>query len=326
MLQSSEKDTGSTNYLSMLAKEYFIAEEEIQYFVDRNNIQIRNEKKCLQELLPFIEQQSHRSFKALGKSEAQFEYEEKKIAIYRDDAISFLKKLPSNSIDIIATDPAYAGMNNKLKLGKGRIVGQYAEKGSTEGKWFKEFEDSEENYIDFLTECKRVLKESTGHIYIMFDSYSLLSLGNVVRKFFDVKNLITWDKVNIGMGHYYRRRHEYILFATNGNTRKIRNRSFPDVWRFKRIHNLSYPTQKPVEVFQAMIYASSEDGFTVCDPFLGSGSSAIAAIKNNCNFIGCDISEKSIEVSDSRIGNFLLNRTDNLQPKSAAIEEKVFWE
>ncbi len=50
----------------------------------------------------------------------------------------------------------------------------------------------------------------------MFDSYSLLSLGNIVRNFFDVKNIITWDKVNIGMGHYYRKRHEYIIFATNG--------------------------------------------------------------------------------------------------------------
>jgi len=161
----------------------------------------------------------------------------------------------------------------------------------------------------------------------MFDSFSLLSLGKVVRDFFDVKNLITWDKVNIGMGHYYRRRHEYILFATNGNTRKIRNRTIPDVWRFKRIHNLKYPTQKPVEVFQAMIHASCADGYTVCDPFMGSGSSAIASIKNNCNFIGCDISLKSIEVTSNRIENYLSHKVDMLQSNSAALaEDKVFWE
>jgi site-specific DNA-methyltransferase (adenine-specific) len=160
----------------------------------------------------------------------------------------------------------------------------------------------------------------------MFDSYSLLSLGNIVRSYFDVKNLITWDKVNIGMGHYFRGRHEYIIFATNGNTRKIKNRKFPDVWRFKRIHNSAYPTQKPVEVFQAMIYASAEDGFTVCDPFLGSGSSAIAAIKNNCHFIGCDISEKSISISTNRINEFINSSIDILQKKSMAVEENVFWE
>jgi site-specific DNA-methyltransferase (adenine-specific) len=188
------------------------------------------------------------------------------------------------------------------------------------------FEDSEENYSLFLTECQRVLKKSTGHIYIMFDSFSLLTLGNIVRNYFDVKNLITWDKVNIGMGHYFRRRHEYIIFATNGNTRKIRNRKFPDIWRFKRIHNSKYPTQKPVEVFQAMIHASSENDYIVCDPFTGSASSAIAAIKNNCKFIGCDISEKSIETSKERISNYLSSGKDILQTKSSSVEENIFWE
>lgn len=249
-----------------------------------------------------------------------------KVSIYQDDAISFLKKLPSQSVDLIVTDPAYSGMNNKLKLGKGRIVGQYSQKGDKESKWFSEFEDSEENYIEFLSQCKRVLKKSTGHIYIMFDSYSLLTLGSIVRNYFDIKNLITWDKVNIGMGHYYRRRHEYIIFATNNNNRKIKNRKFPDVWRFKRVHNSAYPTQKPVEVFQAMIHASAEADFTVCDPFLGSGSSAIAAIKNSCNFIGCDISNKSIEVASSRISAYIDSGKDIMQKKSASVEENIFWE
>ncbi|HUH43483.1 MAG TPA: site-specific DNA-methyltransferase [Sulfurimonas sp.] len=252
--------------------------------------------------------------------------DKKSIKIYKDDVISFLQKLPTDSVDVIVTDPAYSGMNNKLKLGAGRIVGTYKDKGKDSSRWFSEFEDTQENYILFLTECKRVLKKDTGHIYIMFDSYSLLSLGAIVRDYFDVKNLITWDKVNLGMGHYFRRRHEYIVFATNGNTRKIKHRSFPDVWRFKRIHNAKYPTQKPVEVFQAMIHASSEENFTICDPFLGSGSSAIASIKNNCNFIGCDVSDKSLEISSKRIEDYIKTNKDILQPKSSSVEEKVFWE
>lgn len=264
----------------------------------------------------------------LKNSPKVFKFNNKKniVSVYQNDVISFLEGLPSNSIDLIVTDPAYSGMNNKLKLGKGRIVGRYSDKGGEDGKWFQEFEDTDENYSKFLTECKRVLKHSTGHIYIMFDSYSLLSLGNIVRSYFDVKNLITWDKVNIGMGHYFRRRHEYIIFATNGNTRKIRNRKFPDVWRFKRIHNSMYPTQKPVELFQSMIYASTEEDFTVCDPFLGSGSSAIAAIKNNCNFIGCDISDKSLEISTQRIDKYIKDGIDILQKKSTAVDENIFWE
>lgn len=250
-----------------------------------------------------------------------------KIHLEQDDCFHFLSKLEAGSVDVIVTDPAYSGMNNKLKLGRGRIVGKYADKGTDNGKWFSEFHDTEENYAKFLSECKRVLNKKTGHIYIMFDSFSLLSLGHIVRQYFDVKNIITWDKVNLGMGHYFRRRHEFILFATTGNNRKIKNRKFPDVWRFKRIHNAKYPTQKPVEVFQAMIFASTEPGFTVCDPFVGSGSSAIAAIKNKCNFIGCDISTKSIETTTKRINQFLEDGTDILQKnKQSQFEELAFWE
>jgi site-specific DNA-methyltransferase (adenine-specific) len=256
-----------------------------------------------------------------------FNYSKYSVGIKQDDCIDFLRQIPNQSVDVIVTDPAYSGMNNKLMLGKGRIVGKYKDKGSDTGKWFQEFQDSEENYSRFLTECKRILKVNTGHIYIMFDSYSLLSLGHLVRDFFNVKNLITWDKVNMGMGHYFRRRHEYIIFSTNGNNRKIRTRNIPDVWQFKRIHNAKYVTQKPIELFQAMIFASAEEGFTICDPFMGSGSSAIAAIKNKCNFIGCDISFKAIDMSSSRISNFLNNGVDIYQLKpSFSKEQTVFWE
>lgn len=316
--------------LDEIINNYKVAKEPLVEYLTSQSIDILNDgsipKKHYQTVLSFIENQDNRIEKALNGQNLGYFSPDQRVKIYKDDAISFLKKLPSNSVDIIATDPAYSGMNNKLQLGKGRIVGKYSDKGTEDGKWFGEFEDSEENYSLFLTECQRVLKKSTGHIYIMFDSYSLLTLGNIVRNYFEVKNLITWDKVNIGMGHYFRRRHEYIIFATNGNTRKIRNRKFPDVWRFKRIHNSKYPTQKPVEVFQAMIHASSEKDFTVCDPFTGSASSAIAAIKNNCKFVGCDISEKSIEISQERISKFLLKGKDILQPKSSSVEENIFWE
>lgn len=322
------------NYLTtgQIVENFFIKEEQLNEYLASKNIIVSNKgiinPKHNQMIISFIESiKDERVENALKTEKEFFKTENNMVSIYQDDSIEFLSKLPSNSIDLIITDPAYSGMNNKLKLGKGRIVGKYNEKGSKEGKWFTEFEDTEENYNKFLFQCKRVLKETTGHIYIMFDSFSLLTLGSFVRQYFDVKNLITWDKVNLGMGHYYRRRHEYIMFATKGNNRKIRNRCFPDVWRFKRIHNSKYPTQKPVEIFQTMIYASAEKNFVVCDPFLGSGSSAIAALKNNCKFIGCDISDKSVVLSKDRIIKFLETGIDELQKEPASLkDEKIFWE
>ncbi len=117
--------------------------------------------------------------------------------VYRADVIEFLSTLENESVDLITTDPAYLGMNQHLQLGSGRIIGKYSDKANS-GEWFEEFHDTLENYANFLSECFRVLKNNR-HIYIMFDSYSLLTLAPLVREYFDVKNLITWDKVNIEM-------------------------------------------------------------------------------------------------------------------------------
>jgi site-specific DNA-methyltransferase (adenine-specific) len=213
-------------------------------------------------------------------------------------------------VDLIVTDPAYSGMNRHLKLGKGRIVGRYQDRGQG-GKWFKEFEDTEENYRSFLGQCRRVLKDDR-HFFIMLDAFSLLTLGRLVREYFRVKNLVVWDKVHMGMGHYFRRRCEFIVFACKGRRPLVR-RDLPDVWAFPRLHNAVYPTQKPVALFARMIASSKRPGdkaFTVCDPFVGSGSSAVAALKSGARFMGADISPKALEISRRRIATYLKDGVD----------------
>ena len=250
-----------------------------------------------------------------------------KVSIVRQDVLEFLKSLPNESVDLIITDPAYSGMNQHLMLGKGRIIGTYNDKGEN-GKWFEEFHDTPDNYKQFLTECKRILKNDR-HLFIMFDSFSLLSLGTMVRDAFNVKNIITWDKVNIGMGHYFRRQTEFIMFASKGK-RPITRRDIPDIWKIKRLHRAGYPTQKPVELFEAMIASSKskdDKNFVVCDPFTGSGSAAIASIKQGTTFIGCDISPKAISLCKSRVEEFIKTGIDISQSKPAydPSTQKKFW-
>jgi site-specific DNA-methyltransferase (adenine-specific) len=251
----------------------------------------------------------------------------KNATIAHQDVIQFLSGLSSESVDLIITDPAYSGMNQHLKLGKGRIVGEYSQKG-TEGKWFTEFHDTPENYGLFLEQCERVLKPDR-HLFIMLDSYSMLTLGAIVRDYFNVKNVITWDKVNIGMGHYFRRQTEFVLFACKGK-RPISRRDIPDIWKIKRLHGAPYPTQKPVELFEAMIASSKsakDKEFVVCDPFTGSGSSAIAALRQGVSFIGCDISSKAIDLCRDRLTTYIDKQVDIHQPKPAFDTEiqKKFW-
>jgi site-specific DNA-methyltransferase (adenine-specific) len=212
------------------------------------------------------------------------------------DCLHFLASLPDGSVDVITTDPAYNGMNQHMSFGRGRIVGRYA--AVDNDRWFTEFRDDPQTFLAFLRECHRVLADG-GHIYVMFDSFSLLSLGHLMREVFAVKNLIVWDKVNLGMGHYFRRRHEAIVFATKGH-RKLSRRDLPDVWSIKRIHRAIYPTQKPVELFSRMLAGSATPGMTVCDPFVGSGSSAVAALGAGCGMVAADIDGRAVALSRER--------------------------
>jgi site-specific DNA-methyltransferase (adenine-specific) len=249
-----------------------------------------------------------------------------RFAIEQQDALAFLRSLPDGSVDLICTDPAYNGMNQHLALGKGRIVGQYGERGDG-ARWFDEFDDSEANYREFLEQCARVLRDDR-HMFLMFDSYSLLTLGSLVRDYLDVKNLVVWDKVAIGMGHYFRRTSEMIVFASKGK-RPVTARDIPDIWPIQRVHRGAYPTQKPVELFEAMIAASVGDDhretFVVCDPFVGSGSSALAAARQRCSFVGADIAEAAIDSCRTRLDAWIEGIVDPLQPKPAPNRMRREW-
>src|SRR5262249_52549264 len=115
---------------------------------------------------------------------------ESMVRIEQMDCVAFLRSLPAESVDLIATDPAYSGMNEHLSFGNGRIVGDYGKPENE--KWFSEFRDDPASFRRFLAECHRVLRRDR-HLYIMFDSFSLLTLGPLVREVFDVKNIVIWD-------------------------------------------------------------------------------------------------------------------------------------
>lgn len=249
--------------------------------------------------------------------------------LVRSDALGLLRSLPDASVDLVVTDPAYNGMNRHLSFGHGRIVGRYDERGDGE-RWFDEFDDSPENYAAFCAEVARVLGPDRA-AFLMFDAYSMLTLGSVVREHFQVKNVLTWDKVAIGMGHHFRRQSEFVLYVTTGKA-KLARRDMSDVWRIRRVHRASYPTQKPVELFEAMVAASlggrASSELLVCDPFLGSGSAAVAALRQGCSFVGGDVAEASIAAATRRIEALRDGDVDPLQPRACAVAaelQKPFW-
>lgn len=80
-----------------------------------------------------------------------------------------------------------------------------------------------------------------------------------------------------------------------------------DVWNIKMIgqndktERVDYKTQKPKELIKRIIYSFSNEGDTVADFYLGSGTTAEVCYELKRNFIGCDISEKAIEITKKRL-------------------------
>ncbi len=216
-------------------------------------------------------------------------------------------------------------MNQHLKLGTGRIVGKYSARGKG-GKWFAEIDEGGKVFREILAECHRVLRDAR-HIYLMSDSASYPTLHRQISKLFKVKDLLVWDKVNLAMGRYFRRRHELILFASKGR-RRLSSQALQDIWRIKKVPGKPYRTRKPVELFREMIVASRHQGdrrFVVCDPFVGSGSSAIAALREEVTFIGCDLSGEAIDLARGRIKEFAATGRDPLEPKTGRTTPGFTW-
>ena len=103
----------------------------------------------------------------------------------------------------------------------------------------------------------------------------------------------------IGMGYHYRARYEFVLFFEKGK-RRLADLGTADVLPVPRIRG-GYPAEKPSELFEILIRQSSGDGDLVVDPFMGSGSVGVAALKLGRRFVGNDISADSLRLSRERL-------------------------
>lgn len=206
--------------------------------------------------------------------------------------------MPDNSVDLIVTDPPYESLEKHRK--KGTTTRLKHSKASS-NDWFNIFPN--DLFPVLFEEMYRVLKPDS-HLYFFCDSETMFITKPIAEKAgFKFWKPLVWDKVAIGMGYHYRARYEFILFFEKGK-RKLKNLSIPDILEHKRIFR-GYPTEKPVELSEILISQSTEKGGVVLDPFMGSGSVGLAAIKQGRKFLGCDICKEAVDITDSRIKEFL---------------------
>ena len=224
--------------------------------------------------------------------------------IYNKDCLDVLKNIPDNSIDLIVTDPPYLTTSRGNAGNSGGMLQKDVNKKG------KVFTYNNINCKKYAPEFYRVLKDGS-HCYVMTNHINLIDMLNTFTDvgFHFIKSLI-WNKSNKIMGQYYMSQFEYILFFRKGRGKKINNCGTSDILSIpnkktkdkggKNIHD----TEKPIELMEVLVNNSSQENELVLDPFMGVGSTGIACIKNNRNFIGIEIDENYFNIAKSRLEEF----------------------
>ena len=223
------------------------------------------------------------------------------IDLRQGDCLEVLKSMPSESIDLIVTDPPY---KTTSRGNAGNSGGMLQKEINKKGQVFN-FNDIDcEKYA---SEFYRVLKYGS-HCYIMTNHINLIHILNTftANGFHFIKSLI-WDKGNKIMGQYYMSQFEYILFFRKGKGIKINNCGTSDILSVpnKKLKDTNgknlHDTEKPVNLMKILIENSSAENELVLDPFMGIGSTGIACMNTNRNFIGIELDQKYFEISKERI-------------------------
>ena len=225
-------------------------------------------------------------------------------SIYLGDSYKLITQIPDNSIDLIFTDPPYNLSNystGNIKLSwRKDINNDVADWDKVEFKpksWVKEF--------------KRVLKP-TGNIFA-FTSYNLL--GKWHEAFdpeFGTFQFVVWHKTNpvpkVLRAGFLNSCELIVCMWNKGHTWNFSNQKemhnfieTPICMRPERIKNPFHPTQKPVRVLEHIIEIASNKDDIVFDPFMGVGSTGVAALNLDRKFTGIEIDEKFFKASEKRL-------------------------
>lgn len=209
------------------------------------------------------------------------------------DAVAWLQTIGDETVDMVITDPPYESLEKHRAHG---TTTRLKHSKASSNDWFEIFPNS--RFPELFRELYRVIKPNT-HCYMFCDQETMFVVKPIAEaEGFKFWKPLVWDKMKIGMGYHYRARYEFVLFFEKGK-RKLNDLGIPDVIQQARVRN-GYPTEKPVEVSEVLIKQSTQPGELVIDPFCGSGSTGVAALRNGRRFAGCDLSESAIRLTRER--------------------------
>lgn len=216
------------------------------------------------------------------------------------DCLELLKDIPRGSVDLIVTDPPY-----EIPQMKG---------GGTYGHWFNPIREQCED-LDILKgfnpaileEMCRVLKKV--NIYLWCNARQIpMYLDFFVDKRGCSFDILVWIKNNVmpTYSNKYLTDKEYCLYFRKGGYCQPEDYESAKTWFMQPINAkdkalYQHPTIKPLGIIQKLVKNSCPEDGLVLDPFMGSGTTGVACVDLNRNFIGMEIDEKYFKIAKRRI-------------------------
>lgn len=238
--------------------------------------------------------------------------------IYKCDVLEGLKQLDDNSIDLIITSPPYnkCGFNGKKKnkpFDKNNFWNRTIDYGGDKDIDNMNEEEYEAWQIEVLNECFRVLKPNGSMFYNhknrvnknkLSCPYEWISKSKMI-----CRQEIIWDRtssVNQDKCRYIPTTEKiYWLIKERKNPRFTLDRNglfTTEVWRFGPEKNNPHPAPFPLELPNNIIpMVAQGERIVVLDPFMGSGTVAVSAKQNGCDYIGFELFDEYIEQTNKRL-------------------------
>lgn len=242
--------------------------------------------------------------------------------IIKGDTIEELKKIDNDSVDFIFADPPYYMQTEGELL---RTNGNKFDGVDDEWDKFGSFQEYDEFSINWLRECKRILKPN-GSICVIGSFQNIYRLGYFMQNLdFWIINDIIWNKTNPVpnfAGTRLCNSHETLIWCSKSKKSKFtfnyktmkhlnNNKQEKSVWTIKlctgderlkddngkKIHS----TQKPEELLYKILLSATKPNDIVLDPFFGTGTTGAVAKRIGRNYIGIEREEKYIKVAKERI-------------------------
>jgi len=257
--------------------------------------------------------------------------EKNQVMLYQGNALDILCRIPSGIVDLIFADPPYFLSNGGITCQSGKMVSV------NKGKWDtgKNIQQVHEFNLKWLSECRRILQPN-GSIFVSGTSHNIYSVGYAMQYLgMKILNDIIWYKINPPPNlscRYFVHSTETIIWAKpSADSRHTFNyekmRAIGDPVKGKQMHSLwripppkqwekrygKHPTQKPEALLERVILAASNKGDLVLDPFSGSGTTGVVALRLGRRFIGIELEPSYNEIAIRR----LQDETNSTQTKLA---------